>query len=170
MENSKRFDLAHGKAFAGRSWSHQWVAGVAVLVLALTTACGPSTLRGSSHATDPSGTPAGDDASSGDSGSRDSTAGTSSPDALAGHPGEDAGLPEDYAQHRHPTVYLTPKDIARAHKNIALYAWAESTADEIVRRAERYTKQFTNELIKKSIPGEGAVYADGVNTVCPICG
>lgn len=170
MENSKRFDLAHGKASGGRSWSHQWLAGVAVLVLALTTACGPSTLRGSPHATDPSGTPAGDDASSGDSGSRDFTAGTSSPDALAGHAGEDAGLPEDYAQHRHPTVYLTPKDIARAHKNIALYPWAESTADEIVRRAERYTKQFTDELIKKSIPGEGAVYADGINTMCPICG
>lgn len=69
---------------------------------------------------------------------------------------------------RHPTVYITPDDIARAKENARRYPWAAKIRGEIIREADSWLAR-TDEWILAQVPAKGACFAYGF-TGCPICG
>lgn len=69
---------------------------------------------------------------------------------------------------RHPTVYLTPEDVARARDNVRRHDWAKKAADEIVAQADTWLSR-PDDWYSQNTPKEGACFAYGF-TGCPICG
>ncbi len=69
---------------------------------------------------------------------------------------------------RHPTVYQTPENVARARDNIKRFDWAKKTADEIVAQADGWLER-PDGWYRDNMPGAGACFAYGF-TGCPICG
>ena len=72
------------------------------------------------------------------------------------------------ARPEHPTVYVTPDDVARARRNAADTAWGKTTAAGIVSQADGWLEQ-DDEYWLQFLPPPGACYAYGF-TGCPICG
>lgn len=72
-----------------------------------------------------------------------------------------------FAAERHPGVYLTPEDVARARENVRRYGWARRTADGIIGEAERWMKR-DEAWLRAAVPRAGAAFAYG-STGCPIC-
>jgi hypothetical protein len=69
---------------------------------------------------------------------------------------------------RHPTVYVTPADIARAKQNAARFPWAKAIADRIIGIANEWAAK-DDTWIFAQVPAKGACFAYGF-TGCPICG
>jgi hypothetical protein len=69
---------------------------------------------------------------------------------------------------RHPTVYVTPADIARAKQNAARFPWAKAIADRIIGIANEWAAK-DDAWILAQVPPKGACFAYGF-TGCPICG
>ena len=68
---------------------------------------------------------------------------------------------------RHPSVYMTPEDVARARENIRRFPWARATADAIVRTADGWLGR-DDAWLRGVVPPAGAAFAYG-STGCPIC-
>ena len=69
---------------------------------------------------------------------------------------------------RHPTVYITPADIARGRQNAARFPWAKAIADRILGVADEWAAK-DDAWILAQVPAKGACFAYGF-TGCPICG
>ena len=69
---------------------------------------------------------------------------------------------------KHPTVYVTQEDVARARANIGKYAWARQQANEVIKAADVWVAR-NDAWIDSNMPGKGACFAYGF-TGCPICG
>lgn len=69
---------------------------------------------------------------------------------------------------RHPTVYVTPEDVARARDRIKSDPAARKWFESLKRQAASWNDK-TPEWVKEVMPGEGACFAYGF-TGCPICG
>jgi len=68
---------------------------------------------------------------------------------------------------RHPTVYLTPEDVAAAKQRVKDHAWAKTMSDSILRLADQWVAK-PNDWFLKVLPAHGACFAYGF-TGCPIC-
>lgn len=68
----------------------------------------------------------------------------------------------------HPTVFVTPADIARARENVRRFAWAKQTADAVLREADAWLAK-DDAWLRSVVPAPGASFAYGI-VACPICG
>lgn len=68
----------------------------------------------------------------------------------------------------HPTVFVTPSDIARARDNIKHFAWAKQTADAVLREADAWFSK-DDAWLRSVVPAPGAAFAYGI-VACPVCG
>lgn len=69
---------------------------------------------------------------------------------------------------RHPTVYVTPAEVARARKRIQTDPEAREWFQKLTRSVAPWEAK-TPDWVREVIPGEGACFAYGF-TGCPICG
>ncbi len=69
---------------------------------------------------------------------------------------------------RHPTVNLTPEDVARARKRVAADSGARAWLDALMKSVARWDDKDAA-WVRSVMPGEGACFAYGF-TGCPICG
>ncbi len=67
-----------------------------------------------------------------------------------------------------PTVFITPRDIARARENVRRFGWAKQIADAVLREAEVWL-QKDDEWLRRAVPPPGSAFAVGISG-CPICG
>jgi Heparinase II/III-like protein len=68
----------------------------------------------------------------------------------------------------HPTVFVTPADIARARDNIKRFDWAKQTADAVLREADAWLAK-DDAWLRSAVPAPGAAFAYGI-VACPVCG
>lgn len=68
----------------------------------------------------------------------------------------------------HPTVFVTPADIARARDNSQRFDWAKQTADAVLREADAWLAKDDAWMLSV-VPAPGASFAYGI-VACPICG
>ncbi len=68
----------------------------------------------------------------------------------------------------HPTVFITPQDIARARENIKRFGWAKQIADAVLREADVWLHK-DDKWLRQAIPPAGSAFAVGISG-CPICG
>jgi hypothetical protein len=69
---------------------------------------------------------------------------------------------------RHPTVFLTPDEIAHGRANVARYPWAHQTADLLIAKADQWVAR-DDAWLRHVVPARGAAFAYGT-TGCPVCG
>ncbi len=68
----------------------------------------------------------------------------------------------------HPTVFITPADVARGRENVRRFAWARQTADAVLREADLWLAK-EDAWIRSVVPAPGACFACGI-VACPVCG
>ncbi len=68
----------------------------------------------------------------------------------------------------HPTVFITPGDVARARENIQRFDWARQIAAAVLRKADAWL-QKDDEWLRRVVPPPGSAFAVGISG-CPICG
>lgn len=68
----------------------------------------------------------------------------------------------------HPTVFVTPADIARARENVRRFGWAKPIADAVLREADLWLAK-DEVWLRSVVPAPGASFAYGI-VACPICG